>query len=112
MVKIQCRPVRKLYPPAKEDEVGFMVCLYRAVDAAELPAFAENAEFAASGPLLPYCSKSTVTLIGMGDWKGWKTVPFKCFFMDRICRCWKDVCVYLPHESGWLRARGGKQNFE
>lgn len=69
MVKIQCRPVRKLYPPAKEDEVGFMVCLYRAVDAAELPAFAENAEFAASGPLLPYCSKSTVTLIG----EAWET---------------------------------------
>lgn len=64
MYEIKCRADRKLFPPAKEDELGFMVCSYQAVSKEDLPPDAESSAFTATGPLLPYSGSSEITLYG------------------------------------------------
>lgn len=69
---IICKPVRKLFPPDKDNEIGFMLCLYSIApidrEGKDLPF--EGAEFKAKGALLPCCELSTVTLYGEWDKQG------------------------------------------
>lgn len=71
-MELICKSVRKLFPPDKDNEVGFMLCLYSIApaDRANLDLPFEGAEFKAKGPLLPYCDMSTVTLHGEWDTQG------------------------------------------
>ena len=53
MIVVQCHAERKLFPPAKEDELTFMVCAYRAVSRDSLPDDAKSMDFTATGVMLP-----------------------------------------------------------
>lgn len=64
MIVVQCHADRKLFPPAKEDELTFMVCAYHAVSKDSLPADAAGLEFTATGVMLPYTKGTNITLYG------------------------------------------------
>ena len=64
MIVVQCHAERKLFPPAKEDELTFMVCAYRAVSRDSLPDDAKSMDFTATGVMLPYTKGTNITLYG------------------------------------------------
>ena len=69
MIVVQCHAERKLFPPAKEDELTFMVCAYRAVSRDSLPDDAKSMDFTATGVMLPYTKGTNITLYG-DKWGG------------------------------------------
>lgn len=89
MFTIECKPERKLFPPAKFDEIGFMLCTYTAENQSDIPekASGENEKvFTAKGPLLPYTKGSLVTLYG--EWEEGKD--------GRLCLSVSRYEQYLP----------------
>lgn len=57
-------PIKKLFPPVKEDEVGFMIVKFHASNPSELPIADAEGNFIVKGPLLPYSTAGEIELIG------------------------------------------------
>lgn len=116
LYRIRCVVERKLFPPVKEDELGFTICAYRALDISELPADAQSARFVAKGPLLPCSPHSAIVLIGDRWEKKGEEYTLNCIdyeetipntitavsgFLETLCGCEKkDVCRIMNNTPG------------
>lgn len=64
LIKVKCTAERKIFPPERSDELGFVICAYKALDPSELEHPVGDNRFTAKGALLPYAKGTTVTLYG------------------------------------------------
>lgn len=88
-------PIKKLFPPVKEDEVGFMIVKFHASNPSEVPIADAEGNFIVKGPLLPYSTAGEIELFG--------AVHEDCF----ICSAYEESLDSPEKVKGFLSTLDG-----
>lgn len=101
MFRIPCKAIKKAFPPGKEDELGFMICIYEATSEEVLPDYADGLRFSAKGALLPYCTRSDIVLIGDKWEKTSSGITLNCVGYE------EEIYADVEAATEFLRTLGG-----